>query len=286
MALQCSLPLCCYLLICLDIGSRSGLELHKALMMPEYSHSVSPDKTAFNIAYDFSGTLFDFNNLKGNEHLRQRFDMAMQSRDPVFSVIYPWNSIKEGGVIVDVGGGVGHACLQLSKVFGNLKFIVQDQPGTIEAAKKFWESNSPGSLKNGNIVLQSHNFFVENPVKQANIYFLRHVVNDWSDDKAIEILKNIQTSMGPNCKVLLLENVVLPPVRMPNTAAPWPLPGNKSSRYANHVDLHVLALFIGKSRTRSGFQHLFEKADLKLVEVFQSGEECADSVIVGMSANT
>lgn len=255
--------------------------------MPEYSHSVSPNKTAFNIAYGYSGTMFDYYNLRGNEHLQKRFNRAMQSRNTSFlSLTYPWNSIEKGGVIVDVGGGVGHVCLELSKEFGNLKYIVQDQPKTIEEAKKFWESESPESLKNGNIVLQSHNFFCENPVKQADIYFLRRILHDWPDDKAIEILKNIRTSMGPDSKVLLAENLVVPPVRLPNTTAPWPLLGNKGSQFENHVDLLMLMLFNGKERNEADFRYLFVKSGLKFVEIFESGEEGAGAIVVGMPVYT
>lgn len=36
-------------------------------------------------------------------------------------------------MIVDVGGGVGTACLALAKEFPNLKFVVQDRQPVVEA---------------------------------------------------------------------------------------------------------------------------------------------------------
>lgn len=40
--------------------------------------------------------------------------------------VYPWGSLPAGSIVVDVGGGNGHATLNLLKAFPSLKIIVQD----------------------------------------------------------------------------------------------------------------------------------------------------------------
>ncbi|OLL23718.1 Sterigmatocystin 8-O-methyltransferase [Neolecta irregularis DAH-3] len=270
--------------------SRASLEFHKALLIPEYSFSFSPEKTPLSLAYGNSGTFFDFINSKGNEYIRERFNRAMQGLGErslaTLPLVYPWNSIKKGGIIVDVGGGTGHACMRLSKTHGDLKYIVQDLPEAIIDARKFWQSESLEALNNGNTILQVHDFFTENPVKQADVYLLRHIIHDWPNDKAIEILKNIRMSMGSDSRILLSENLLKSPARLSDTTAPWPLLGNYGSKFAIHVDLQMLNLINGKERTTSEFRDIFEKSGLKLVEVIESQEEATGVIIVGMPSNS
>ena len=47
-----------------------------------------------------------------------------------------WSKLDPGSLVVDVGGGVGSQSLALSKVFPDLKFIVQDRDKIIEDARK------------------------------------------------------------------------------------------------------------------------------------------------------
>jgi len=289
MMLISSSPFTSFVGHCLDECSRASLEFHKALLIPEYSSSFSPEKTPLNLAYGHSGSFFDLINLKGNERMRERFNRAMQGLGErsltALPLFYPWGSIKKGGIVVDVGGGTGHACMSLSKTHGHLKYIVQDLPEAVMDAQKFWQSNCPEFLNNGTTTLQAHDFFTENPVKQADVYFLRHIIHDWPNDKAVEILKNIQTSMGPDSRILLSENILIPPFRGAETTAPWPLLGNYGSKFTAHLDLQMLDLINGKERSIIEFRDIFEKSGLRLVEVFDSREETTGVIIVGMKAN-
>ena len=45
-------------------------------------------------------------------------------------------SLKEGSLLVDVGGGAGFATLVLYKAYPHLKYVVQDLPTQNEAAKE------------------------------------------------------------------------------------------------------------------------------------------------------
>ena len=45
-------------------------------------------------------------------------------------------SLKEGSLLVDVGGGVGSVTLVLYKAYPHLKYVVQDLPAQNEAAKE------------------------------------------------------------------------------------------------------------------------------------------------------
>jgi tRNA G46 methylase TrmB len=49
---------------------------------------------------------------------------------------FDWASLPDDGLVVDVGGGVGSATLEIAKAFPKLRYIVQDIPGvTVEGEK-------------------------------------------------------------------------------------------------------------------------------------------------------
>jgi ubiquinone/menaquinone biosynthesis C-methylase UbiE len=61
--------------------------------------------------------------------------------------VYPWASLPENTVVCDVGGGNGHATIELLKVFPHLKVIVQDLPKVAEQGKEVCDALlSPGHL--------------------------------------------------------------------------------------------------------------------------------------------
>lgn len=51
-------------------------------------------------------------------------------------LVYPWDGLPDGTVICDVGGGNGHATLELARKFSKLKIVLQDQPAVIEQGKE------------------------------------------------------------------------------------------------------------------------------------------------------
>jgi hypothetical protein len=56
--------------------------------------------------------------------------------------------------------------------------------------------------------LQVHNFFEPQPVKEAAVYILRFILHDWPDVEAITILQQLRPALGPNSKIILLEQIV------------------------------------------------------------------------------
>ena len=47
-----------------------------------------------------------------------------------------WKSIKNGSVVVDIGGGIGSATLILAKAFPHLRYVVQDLDKVVMEAYK------------------------------------------------------------------------------------------------------------------------------------------------------
>ncbi|KAG8893949.1 hypothetical protein FRC00_009779, partial [Tulasnella sp. 408] len=93
---------------------------------------------------------------------------------------YPWEDLPENCTIVDVGGGVGSAmAVVLPLAPKGTKAVVQDlsQP-VLEHAKTFWDERDPTAVPEGRVILQRHDFLQPQPVKGADVYFMRFILHE------------------------------------------------------------------------------------------------------------
>lgn len=105
---------------------------------------------------------------------------------------------------MDVGSGIGGFSLQLSRLFPKLKIVLQDVAPTIKQAETLvWPKQNPEAIASGKVQFTPHDFFTCNPVKEAEVYYLRCVLQDWSDEDAGRILSNIKMSMGYRSRVFI-----------------------------------------------------------------------------------
>lgn len=85
----------------------------------------------------------------------------------------------------------------------------------------------------------------------ADAYVLRHVIHDWRDPEAVTILRVCREAMGPQSKVLVIENIIPP--------------GNEPS-FGKWLDLMML-LVEGRERTEEEYGRLFAEAGLVLTRM-------------------
>ncbi|KAL4995986.1 S-adenosyl-L-methionine-dependent methyltransferase [Aspergillus recurvatus] len=185
---------------------------------------------------------------------------------------FPWGSLGKA-LLVDVGGGVGGFPLQLSKIYPNLRFVVQDRgPVVKQALEKVWPEENPAALKAGRVQFIEHSFFDRNPVEAADVYYLRYVLHDWSDEYCIQILSRIRESMAPHSRLLICEQVMNTTQGDPAlTSAPAPLPANWGyhARFSHSRDLTMMACINGIERTPDEFKTLLGAAGLTLKRIWE-----------------
>jgi hypothetical protein len=58
------------------------------------------------------------------------------------------------------------------------------------------------------IIFQAHNFWTPQPVKDADVYFIRFCLHDYSDDDAV---KNIISAMKHGAKLVVMDTVLPEP---------------------------------------------------------------------------
>ena len=204
-----------------------------ALLDPATSHSEEPSDAPCLRLFK-TKCYFDYLHAPGNEYLNARFQAAMgnlaaSENSTVVPGGFPWESLPRGTKIVDVGGGVGSACQEIMKKNPSLKFTVQDLPSVAEEAiavsiltpalilehlilissTQYWNHHEPKAIADDQVTIQAHDFFTPQPVKDADIFLLRYILHDWSNAKAIEILKRLREVAVPGkTKVVIIDGII------------------------------------------------------------------------------
>jgi hypothetical protein len=229
--------------------------------LKHYANNITePDKTA--TAYTFYRDRpevkhwFDFYAQPGEEVRAPRFAEAMNylMSNPSLALehvhrMYDWNALGKV-TLVDVGGSVGHVSCELARAYPEMTFVVQDLPELVEPFAK----TCPAELKS-RVSFVAHDFFEEQPVKGADVYFLKHILHDWSDPWAAKIIRALIPAMNKGAKIILLEGIVPPAGK-----APPPV-----SRLMSALDMQMLVALNSKERTVEQWQGLFKLADERLV---------------------
>ncbi|KAK7453966.1 hypothetical protein VKT23_011478 [Stygiomarasmius scandens] len=180
---------------------------------PEMGNSSETTAAPFNKVYDTKETFFSFYERPDQAYRRRRFGIAMQGVEKmqpptVILNAFDWAKLPTGSVVVDVGGGVGTACLSLAERYPDLKLVVQDLSGIIDNAHEVWAKRNPEAISSGQVELQVHDFFEPQPQKKAAIYFLKHVLHNWSDENCVKILTRLRESADESTRLVLMESLI------------------------------------------------------------------------------
>lgn len=208
------------------------------------SHSVLTGESAFEHVH---GTgLFDY--LQKNPAATAVYEgwMTRLSEMQVPSLVnaYEYGSFH---TIVDVGGGHGALLAAILKANSTVHGVLFDLPEVLANAGLIREAGveSRCSLVSGNMF--------ECIPPGGNLYLLKTVIHDWSDDQSIQILTNCRKAMTSEGRLLLIESVV------PSGNGPHP---------SKFMDLNMLVLTHGgRERTASEYRALFQASGFELARV-------------------
>lgn len=131
------------------------------------------------------------------------------AHDPIHVVDnYPWESLGNG-TVVDVGGSHGAVSVAIAQRCPSLRCIVQDLPHVVADAR----TKIPPSLTD-QVTFMAHDFFTEQPVRDADVYYMRWILHDWSDKYAIRILRSLIPALKVGARIVLSEFVLPEPGEM------------------------------------------------------------------------
>ena len=142
--------------------------------------------------------------------------------------------------IVDVGGGNGTLLAGILTANPALAGMLFDLPQVADRA--IAPMRELGLADRCEIV--GGDFFKAVP-GGGDAYLLKHVIHDWNDDRAAEILRNCRRAMGAEAKLLILEGVYPPRIDQ-----------SDESRGAAANDVNMLVCTGGRQRSETEFRHL------------------------------
>ena len=152
--------------------------------------------------------------------------------------------------VADIGGGNGAFLTQILMQHRELSGILFDLPAAISGAVSILEA---AGLKD-RCQIVTGDFFDRVP-ERCDIYLLKSVIHNWSDEAAVSILKNCRRAMDINARIILIEAV-----NNPQTLSP-----------GSFLDLHMLVIHGGKLRTAEEYGRLLESSGFRLASNTPAG---------------
>jgi hypothetical protein len=193
------------------------------------------------------GTDF-FSYLAQNPDAARDFSAAMASATSVWMPDVA-KMIDTTGVrcAVDVGGANGTLLRILQQANPALHGVVFDRPNVVEHAQiELTRSGFPDRTK------VAHGDFFR-AVPAGDLYLLKTILHDWSDDQCIQILGRCRAAMAPEGRIAIIEIV---------------LEGDgDSGKVAALADLNMLAFLPGRERSLEEFDTLLSSAGLRRIAI-------------------
>jgi hypothetical protein len=184
----------------------------------------------------WSKSLFEY--LAVHPEAAQTFDDGMASRHAANNQALVHSlDLSDVSIAVDVGGGNGSLLAVLLAAHRRMRGVLFDLPSALAHAPRVL--SAAGVADRCDIC--PGDFFHSVPAG-GDVYLLSNILHDWSDDRARLILRNIHSAMGPDSRMLVTNEQVLP---TGNDAHPGKL-----------GDVTML-LIGGRERTRSEWEELF-----------------------------
>jgi hypothetical protein len=211
----------------------------------ELRHSVRTSEPAFD--HVFGMPIFEYFGKSAEAAAVFNAAMTSISTFEAKAVVgaYDFSQIQS---VVDVAGGHGLLIATVLKAYKGTRGILFDLPHvTVGAAALLQQHGVAGRCE-----IVAGDFFGSIP-EGADAYMMKHIIHDWDDDRAIQIVLNCRRAMRPGAKLLIVDVVV-------DSAG--------AEQYGCFLDLEMLTLTPrGRERTRAEFGRLLQRSGFKLRRV-------------------
>ena len=208
--------------------------------------SIMTGVSAFE--YEYEVPLFQY--LAAHPSIGKVFDEGMRSRgvadDNAIVAAYDFSKTRH---IVDLGGGSGQLLSTILKSTPQASGVLFDLPHVVEGARRLLPA-----LGTGVQIEHVGGDFFENVPAGGDLYMLKQVIHDWTDEQATRLLANCRRAMTVESKILIFELIIEP-----------------NSIYPKLLDLMMLVWTGGRERTSEQYERLLADAGLKLVRVIPTG---------------
>ncbi|CCF33793.1 hypothetical protein CH063_05918 [Colletotrichum higginsianum] len=248
-------------------------------LMPEYlaergyKNPTDPHDTVVKKSTGYNGDLWSY--MKENPKIGESFNIVQKvstTMEPAWTDIYPpQNLVHESDpklpLFVDVGGGIGQGLLNIYNMYPEeaSRLYLEDLGEVIADADA--KSIIPATVNK-----LEYNFFTPQPIKgkapntepatqgvdcvtDARAYYLRHIIHDWPDESAREILLMQKSAMKPGYSKLLIYDHVLDDQKCSSGAAAY--------------DIAMMVHFCAQERTEKQWLALFDSVGLRVAKLWK-----------------
>lgn len=186
-------------------------------LLPDRPHSVAP-LASYLLADSTLRPMMElgYSVRTGKPALRQDEDQGWYAGNPERSRLMDgamevYSSLTLGSIvdaypfgdfpcIVDIAGGLGHMLAGLLKKFPSSRGVLLELPPTAVRAAAYLEAIG---LSN-RCRIDAGSMFEAVP-REGDLYLLSKTLNNWDDEHAVTVLRNIRSVMKPNARLLLVE---------------------------------------------------------------------------------
>jgi hypothetical protein len=148
--------------------------------------------------------------------------------------------------VVDIGGARGGLLAILLQAFPSLQGILFDLPTVVEGAQTVFQA----ATFQGRCQLVGGDFLLTVPAG-GDLYILKRILVDRTDDEARTLLSNIRRAMAPQGRVLVAD---------PDSRSP----------YGKLYDMLMLMVFGSRLRTEADVQGLFSQTGFRLTRAIET----------------
>lgn len=174
---------------------------------------------------------------------------------------YDFRSIRK---LVDVGGGHGRLLSMILMTYPKMRGVLFDLPHAFEGGRR---AIAEAGLSHRCEVV-SGDFFRSVP-SGGDAYILSRVIHDWTDDKAVAILKVVRGVLPANGRLLLFETMIRATNRL---------------SYPLLSDLNMVIRTGGCERSEAEYRALYKAAGLKLTRAIKTPSPTGMTIIEGKPA--
>jgi len=195
-----------------------------------------------------------FDHLNSDADYASRFTEAMTSLSRIETA---WVTAALDGVdlarfdhICDVGGGHGHLLCSLLQGANGTDGTVLELPTVVDDTEGHW--HTPMGVDD-RVDFVAGDFFESVP--EADAYFLKHILHDWSEEECVDILSNVREAAPEGARVYTCELVVPEPAE---------------AHLGKLFDVHMMVTSDGRERTEAEYGDLLAQASFEHVETHQN----------------
>lgn len=208
-------------------------------------HSVRTGEPAINHVYGMEA----FPWFAANPEAAHVFDRAMTCLSraciPAIVAAYDFSGVR---TLADIAGGHGSLLAAIMRANPSVRGILFDQPYVLEGAPALLAAEGVEER----CALVPGDFFASIPAG-ADAYLMKHIIHDWDEPRAQQILANVRDAMvADDARLLLVEMII------PERNAPHP---------GKWQDLEMLLIPGGQERTAEEYRRLLEQSGFRLTRI-------------------